>query len=237
MEWFRNEIAAEVIHCIAVLAAVIFPGALILTLIRFLTRIPSFVFRKLMHILAFSGVSLTLAAAKNARAAALAFFLTGLMIWPVLCVLEKEKWYPKLVTEKWPGEVRKSLFMFFLMLAALTAAVWGFFREQYLAVTAILMWGTGDAAAALVGIPFGKHKVKSRLTDGKKSWEGSAAMLAVSFLTGAAMLLLVRGLSAPAGLVCAVAAALAGTAAELVSPTEFDTITVPAVVAAVLLLA
>lgn len=46
------------------------------------------------------------------------------------------------------------------------------------------MWGVGDAAAALIGIPFGKHKIRFRITDGKKSWEGSIAMMAAAMLCG-----------------------------------------------------
>ena len=44
------------------------------------------------------------------------------------------------------------------------------------------MWGMGDGTAALVGVPFGKHKVNLKGTDDKKSLEGSISMLLVSFL-------------------------------------------------------
>ena len=95
--------------------------------------------------------------------------------------------------------------------------------------------GHGDAAAALVGIPFGKHKVNSKLTEGKKSWEGSAAMLVVSFITGAVMLS-AHGQPITDSLLLAGAGALSGTIAELFSPSEYDTITVPVVIVAVLLI-
>ena len=98
------------------------------------------------------------------------------------------------------------------------------------------MWGTGDAAAALVGVPFGKHKVKTRISDGKKSWEGSCAMLVVSFLSGFLVLLLAQKLSVPKALPSAFTGALFGTAAELFSPGEYDTVTVPFVIMAVLLI-
>ena len=98
------------------------------------------------------------------------------------------------------------------------------------------MWGTGDAAAALIGVPFGKHKVRCRGTDGKKSWEGSAAMLVVSFLCGCGTLLFAQRMAMPPALCAAGAAALVGTAVELFSSSELDTVTVPACVAAVLML-
>ena len=98
------------------------------------------------------------------------------------------------------------------------------------------MWGAGDAAAALIGIPFGKHKVKSRLTDGKKSWEGSLAMLLVSFVCGMIVLYFVQKMDLPRALLSALLGTLLGTATELFSPSEYDTVTVPAVIAAVLLI-
>ena len=90
--------------------------------------------------------------------------------------------------------------------------------------------------SALIGIPFGKHKVKCRLTDGRKSWEGSAAMLLASFLCGFGMLSLGQKMALPCAAYTAGIAALLGTAAELVTPSEYDTMTVPMTVAAVLLL-
>ena len=104
-----------------------------------------------------------------------------------------------------------------------------------MAAAAILMWGAGDAAAALVGIPFGKHKVKCRLADGKKSWEGSIAMLLVSFAVGMLVLLLSKDMGVVKALLLAGIGALAGTLAELFSPSEYDTVTVPVVILAVLL--
>ena len=78
--------------------------------------------------------------------------------------------------------------------------------------------------------------MRSKLTDGKKSWEGSAAMLAVSFLAGTGMLALAQGIAFPHVLLISLASALLGTATELFSPSEYDTVTVPTVIAAALLL-
>ena len=128
------------------------------------------------------------------------------------------------------------MIMIFVVLIAAVSLLWGLFGQQQLAAAALLMWGVGDAAAALIGIPFGRHKVKSRMTDGKKSWEGSAAMLAVSFLCGFSVLLWGQKLPWPHALLAASMAAVLGTLTELVTPSEFDTITVPAVVGGVLLL-
>ena len=126
--------------------------------------------------------------------------------------------------------------MLFLMVAGLIAVCWGIFREPVLCAAAILMWGTGDAAAALVGIPFGRHKIKTRWTDGKKSFEGSLAMFVVSFASGLLLLIFATNMNAGHVLLSVVISSFPGTLTELFSPSEYDTITVPTVIAAILLI-
>ena len=125
--------------------------------------------------------------------------------------------------------------MLFIMFAAVIVIAWGFFHEPHIAAAAILMWGTGDAAAALIGIPFGKHKIMISPVNGRKSWEGSIGMFIVSFTAGLIILLAVAKYSLPSAIISALAGALAGTATELFSATEWDTVTVPTVILAVLL--
>ncbi len=227
---------SQIVHCVTVLAAFIVPAVLLLIPLRFLTKIPSYVFRKLLHFVAFSCVSLMILAAKSWAAAALTSVLIAVVIYPILAALENAPWYEKLFVQKSAGEIKKSLLLLFFMFAALIAVAWGVFGKPVLAAAAILMWGTGDAAAALVGIPYGRHKVRSRFTDGKKSWEGSLAMLAVSFVSGLLVLSAAGRLPLPQALCAAGLGALFGAVTELVSPSEYDTVTVPAVIAAVLLL-
>ncbi len=238
---FREQVSQcsllmDILHCLGVLAAYLIPSVLMLLPVRFLTRLPSFIFRKLLHIVAFTCVSLMILSARSWQASALTSVMIAAVIYPLLRAFEGEDWYPRLFVEKKPGEIKKSMLMLFLMFASLIAVCWGLFGRPYLAAAAILMWGTGDAAAALVGIPFGRHKVRSRLTDGKKSWEGSAAMLAVSMLAGAGVLTLTQNMAFLRALLLSAAAALPGTVTELVSPSEYDTVTVPVVIAGVLLL-
>lgn len=227
---------SQIADCLLALAGFLVPAVLVLFPIRFLTKLPSFVFRKLLHIVAFTSVSLMILKARSWQAAALTAVVIAAALYPVLSALEKAPWYEKLFVQKSPGEVKRSLLLLFFMFAALISVSWGGFGRPGLAAAAILMWGAGDAAAALVGIPFGKHKVRSPLTDGKKSWEGSLAMLAVSFIAGLAVLLAAEKLAMPRALGLALAGAALGTASELVSPSEVDTLSVPVVIAAVLLL-
>ena len=227
---------SQVFHCLSILAAYIVPALMVLLPIRFLTGLPSFVFRKLLHFVAFTSISLMILAAKRWQAAAMTSVLIAIALYPILAALENASWYGKLFVQKSPGEIKRSLLLLFFMFAALISVAWGVFREPHLAAAAILMWGTGDAAAALVGIPCGKHKVHFRFTDGKKSWEGSLAMLAVSFFSGLILLLSVQKAALPQALLMAFLSAFLGTATELFSPSEYDTVTVPVVIVIVLLI-
>ena len=224
----------DVLRCAGTLAALWIPCVAVLVPIRFLTRIPAFVFRKLMHTAAFAAVVLLILKSERWQAVSLTFVLAAAAAATLLWALEREKWYERLLVQKTRGEVKRSLTMYFLMVAALTAFCGHAARRPGVAATAIAMWGTGDATAALIGIPFGRHRVT--LTGGRKSWEGSAAMLAVCFAVGTGMLLLVQRVAPARALMSAGAAALLGTATELFSPSEYDTVTVPVAIAAALLL-
>ena len=226
----------DTLRCLGIFASFIIPCVLILLPIRLLTGIPSFVFRKFLHIVGFSSITIMILTAPSWQSAALVSVMIAAAVYPVLYQLEKEPWYAKLFVQKGPGEIRKSLLMLFLMIAAVTAVTWGMFGKPFLCAAAILMWGTGDAAAALIGIPCGKHKVMIKPADGKKSWEGSCAMFAVAFVCGSCVLYFGSGMPVQTALLTAAAASLFGTATELFSPSEWDTVTVPAVTAAVLLL-
>ena len=227
---------ADTFWCLRIFITFIIPCVLILLPFRFFTKVPSYVFRKLLHIVALSCVMIMIIKARNWQAAAMASVVIAIVIYPVLRMFENKPGYADLFVEKEPGEIRKSLLMLFLMFAAVTAVAWGIFDKPYYAAAAILMWGTGDAAAALVGIPFGRHKVKLKPADGKKSWEGSLAMLIVSLVSGFCVLYFGHGSSLSMSLPAAFAAALFGTATELFSSSEWDTVTVPAMIAAILLL-
>lgn len=231
-----NNLFSQVLHCLSVFAAFIMPAVLIIIPIRFLTKIPSYIFRKLLHGIAFTCVSLMILSAKSWAAAALTSVLIAIGIYPILSALETAPWYERLFVQKSVGEAKKSLLLLFFMFAALISVSWGVFDKPALAAAAVLMWGTGDAAAALVGIPLGRHKVHARFTDGKKSWEGSLSMLAVSFVSGLIVLSAAEKMALPQALYAAGLGAGFGAVTELFSPSEYDTVTVPVVIAAVLLL-
>ena len=231
----QYELIVQVLRCLGFLLMYIIPCILVLLPIRFLTKVPSFVFRKLLHIGAFTGVCLMILWAESWFAAALTSGLLALILYPILHLAEKQPWFDRLFVQKSPGEIKRSMLLLFIMFTAVIAVAWGIFDQAELAAASILMWGVGDAAAALVGIPFGKHKVRCRFTDGKKSWEGSFAMLLASFAVGFLVLTLTQKTGLPRALLSAGIGALIGTVTELFSPSEYDTVTVPAMILAVLL--
>ena len=238
---FHLEIAALPFFrgiCICLLNLIVYlvPSVLILLAIRLLTHLPSFVFRKMLHIVAFTCFTVMMLSARQWEDAALTCLLIGALIYPLLALAERFPCYAHLFVQKSPGEVKRSMVMLFLMFAAVIFLAWGLLGQPVAAAAAILMWGLGDAVAALIGIPFGKHKVRFPPVCGKKSWEGSAAMLAVSLLAGTVLLSLFGGVSVPYAMLCAACTALLGTLVELLSPSEWDTVTVPVAMLTVLLL-
>ena len=240
--YYRDALASvplitDTLKSLGVFLACVIPALIVLVPVRRFTSVPSFVFRKLLHIMAFTFAALMIWTCDGWPAAVLAPLIAAAAIFPVLTVFQRRPWYAHMLVQKSPGEVRRSMVMIFFATAAVAAVAWGVFGKKLLAAAAILMWGVGDGAAALVGIPFGKHKVHLRGTDGKKSWEGSLAMLLVSALCGTLVLFLRGGYALSRALGTALFAAFAGAAAELFSPGEYDTLTVPAAVTAALLAA
>lgn len=226
----------QTLRCFGTLILCIIPSILILILIWVFAGLPDFVFRKLLHILGFSCVTLMTVTSQSWQPPAITAILIAAALYPILCFFEKQTWYEKFFVQKEPGEIRQSLLMLFFTYAAVVTSVWGIFGKQLYAAAAILMWGNGDAAAALVGIPFGKHKLKLKGTDGKKSLEGCAAMLIVSFLFGFVVLFFGEKVSLSHALISAGAAALAGMLTELYTPSKYDTVTVPLAISLVFLL-
>ena len=83
------------------------------------------------------------------------------------------------------------------MMAFRVTVCWGLFGDKYLVLASIYAWGIGDGLAALVGKRFGKHKIKWRMADGKKSVEGSATMFLCALVSVFAVRLVRGGIGIP----------------------------------------
>ncbi|MBQ8827270.1 MAG: TSUP family transporter [Oscillospiraceae bacterium] len=207
----------------------ILPAAAVLLTVKLVFKPNRDLFRKLLHTAAFMSSIVIMSCTDRWLAASFALVLFAAVVYPILAAAEKIKGFSNLLTEKKQGEIKKSLLLLFLSDAVIVAVMWGAFGLKYAAMAAIFMWGMGDAAAALVGKPFGKHKIRLKYADPNKSWEGTAAMFITSFLSGIGILYL---LSAEPWYYCAAVSAAAsalGAYTELVTKGGNDTVTVPAV--------
>lgn len=119
---------------------------------------------------------------------------------------------------------RKSLGTFFyaVSIGVLIALFWQ--TQPHLAVIGVLIMTWGDGLAALVGQRWGQHPYK--LWEMQKSWEGSIAMMVVSYIVSSLILLSVEGNSWQTWVISGVIA-LTATTLEAFSKLGIDNLTVP----------
>lgn len=200
--------------------------ASILMPLRFLTNIPSFIFRKLLHFSCFAVVIPVSIICGDGLSSALLIGTFMIMIINALGLFEPYKWYGKLFVEKNPNEVKISFIIFFALYAALSILAY-FLHAEYLPIIAILAWGPGDAAAALVGIPFGKHKWTLKFVDSNKSIEGTITNAVTTFIASIISLMILCPIAWYFSVMISIALALICPVVELVSKKGIDTLTVP----------
>ncbi len=91
---------ADTLRSLRIFITFIIPCVLILLPIRFFTKIPSYIFRKLLHIIAFSCVMIMIITAGNWQAAAMASIAIAIAIYPVLRLFESKPWYANLFADQ-----------------------------------------------------------------------------------------------------------------------------------------
>ena len=234
--FIESGLLLETVVCFGKYLLFIIPAAILLLTAKLIFKPQRVLFRKLLHGAAFLSPVVMMMLTDNWLAAALALVLFAAIVYPVLAFAERFKGFSELLTEKKQGEIKKSLLLLFLSAAAIVAVFWGVFGEMYIASAGILMWGFSDAAAALIGKRFGKHKTGVKFADPEKTWEGTGAMCAISFIVGTAALLIMSGAPWYYCLAASAATSVFGAYTELVSKGGNDTVTVPTVNCVVLLL-
>ncbi len=207
-------------------------GALIL---RRFVKMPSEVFRKILHTILLGSIFIWIYAFERWWVSAVSAGIFAAVIFPLLAIAERFPGYSKILTERRRGELKMSLVVVSFMIALMISICWGVFDRKYLATAAILAWGLGDAAAALVGKRFGRRFITGRLVEGKKSVEGSVAMFCVSFVAVAAVLIFGSPIAWYFCLLAAALTAAGTTAVELYTKSGMDTLTCPLAAAAVLI--
>jgi phytol kinase len=197
---------------------------------------PNELARKFQHVAYALSVFILLEMFSSWYIAIAAAFLLVLVAYPVLMVLEKSSFYKKCLTDRTPqgGELRKSMLYVQLSFAILIFFVWGLHgaKWQYVVAVAVMAWGFGDAAAALVGKACGRHRIIHSLVEGAKTLEGTGAMIVFATLASFITLLFYVDLSWYLSLLISAIVGSACGVVELFSRRGLDTLTVPLTAAA-----
>ena len=203
--------------------------ATVLIIIRFTIKIPDYIFRKILHVVAFTSIFPLVFCTDIWWIAVLVEIAFLIVIIIALHLAERLPFYQMLLVEKKKHEVITSFIILFGLMTILLAVFWGVFgvEHKYIAVTAIMAWGPGDAAAAIVGKKRGHHKLSGRFIEGTKSVEGSAAMAVCSFVFTLLSLLTLSEMGLPAALILSFVIAVISALVELFTKYGFDTVTVP----------
>lgn len=208
------------------------------TVLKVRSKLPNEVIRKAQHVGYSLSIFILLRLFSAWYLAVAAAFLLVLLAYPALLLLEKTTFYKRLFVDRAEsgGELRKQLIYVQVTFAILIFLFWGLLgaKWHYMAAVAVLTWGFGDAAAALVGKFFGRINIVHRWVEGVKTLEGTAAMTATAFLVIIIMLLVCSGLPWFICLLIALVAAPICGAVELFSLRGTDTLTVPLAAAALI---
>ncbi|MBR4878435.1 MAG: hypothetical protein IKU13_01220 [Clostridia bacterium] len=224
------------LYCFGMFVLCLIPPIIIAGTIKFKIGLSGEPFRKLLHTIAYLCPLFVLCFADSWTTADMVFISIAALAYPFLSLAEKHEDFAPFFSQRRDGEVKSSLLQLFFGMSVLTAVCWGIFNKPFIVVAAVMMWGPGDAAAALVGKRFGKHKIRLPLADKKKSWEGSLSFMALSFIFGAIVLMIFGKIPLFKAILCALVPSICGSYTELITKGGYDTVTVPFVNAIVLLL-
>lgn len=205
--------------------------ALMPILLRYWLGIPREYIRKIHHVGYSMSIFILLDLFSTWYMAVGAAFLLVLVGYPVLLLIEKTAFYQRLFVDrtKGQGELRKQLLYVQLSFAVLIFIFWGLLGTSwhFIAAVAVMAWGFGDAAAALVGKAFGRRKVIHRYIEKAKTLEGTAAMIITASLALFLTLIFYAGQSWLSSLLISLMVAPVCGIVELFSRKGLDTLTVP----------
>ena len=204
-------------------------------LLRYFVHVPTEVFRKILHCILLGSLFCWILGFSSWWSAALSSFGFAVVVYPILAFLERFKGYSRLLTERKGGEIKRSLLVVFTMFTVVICVCWGYFGDRMLVLASVFAWGYGDAAAALVGKRFGRHGIKGKYVEGRKSLEGTISMFTVSFLCVLAILLVRGNMNWYGYIIVSVITAAVSAVVELYTPNGMDTITCPLAAMTVLL--
>lgn len=202
---------------------------IVLLAVRRLLKPPGELVRKLFHISVAGSMFVPLHLLTSWQLAAGMLLGFGVLFYIVISWAGRYPRFMRALHERHPGEVRSSLALMFFTMAVLFALGWGWLDpdSKFMVVAPIMGWGFGDAAAALVGKKWGRHRLSHPWVDNKKTTEGTIAMVVFA---AAAILVTLIGYTAWPWYACLLVALLVApvtAVVELVTRNGLDTVTVP----------
>lgn len=220
---------------IIMVGTITFVIVLILIVIRIKLDLSDELFRKLMHLAALIMTPLDILFSDNNYIASAVLFIIGLLseiglrIFPRLFDINPitDKSYEAFFVEREAGEIRQS-FVGYTIIQAVIILICTVFYDFGVILMELLVWGIGDAIAALVGKTFGNRRIN--IGDNNKTYIGSASMFTVSLIITFFVLNIIYPMPLINTLIESVVIAIAATFTELISKKGIDTITIPAVV-------
>ena len=205
----------------------IIPLASIIFIARKLIRIPDELFRKLLHFVLLGAYIPFVFGFDDWYVSAGVAASLIVILYPILILAGKISSFSSFVNERKKGEFKSSMILALATMVFSITICWGIFDDRYLVLATVYAWGIGDAFAALIGKKYGKHKIKWKLADSKKSVEGTLAMVISSSIAVFIVLLCRGGLTIPYCVLISILASLLSSIVELCTKNGLDTITCP----------
>ena len=199
----------------------------IMLLARKYFTIPDEVFRKILHFILLGAYIPLVFAFETWWMSAIFSISLIFILFPILSVAGKIPMFSSFMNERKKGEFKSSMVLAVGMMAFSVSICWGIFGEKYLVLATIYAWGIGDGLAALIGKRFGKHKIKWKMADAKKSMEGSLTMFLCSLISVFTVLMIRGRNSTMKCFAIAFFVAIVCTITELCAKDGLDTVLCP----------
>jgi len=200
-----------------------------MVLLKLYFNVPFEVMRKMCHLVITLSIFPLVMLFSTWYMAVLAAFMLVFIAYPLLALVENSSLYKRIAVEREGGEFKRSLIIVQVSIALMIFVFWGLLGTEwkYVAVVAVMAWGLGDAAAALVGKNFGRHRILHPRIEGTKTMEGTQAMFATAGLAIFFTFLIYAGHPWHVSLAVALLVAPVCAIVELFSNRGMDTLTVP----------
>ena len=219
----------EFINGLCLFLIYLIPAAMIMLIVRKCIKIPDELFRKILHFILLGAYIPLLFGFYTWWKSIILVGSLVILLFPTLLLVGKIPGFSSFVNERKKGEFTSSMVLALSVMILSISIGWGIFNDRFLVLASVYAWGVGDAFAALIGKRFGKHKIKWKFVDNKKSYEGSIAMIITSTISVFIVLLIKGGINPIYALIIALVASTASTFVELCSKNGIDTITCPSI--------